>query len=291
MTNSEMILDADLRLAGIAQQPVRLGVAAVVVGITEIVVVEDIEHVHRHAQGSPRNVGEVLPQPEIHLAIGPTAGEDERVLRWSETAGRVACEREDAPHVVTWTSAERDEAAELHARRVGHVHRPVRDEPALLVTRGVLRVRGGPGERGKHIPDCVTPLERAGSARVGHSSSPAPTASSLVWPVHFYLQRVIPRLGAVGAVDDVAEPVSVSPTQTARAVGLERKVAPIEDEPIPASDAHVCQGDRYVSEQTTNAEVELARLRHLDTVRDQPDFAARGFVAADERLEHRSRAS
>src|SRR5256885_5357281 len=32
-------------------------------------VVEDIEHVHRHAQGSPRNVGEVLPQPEIHLAI------------------------------------------------------------------------------------------------------------------------------------------------------------------------------------------------------------------------------
>src|SRR5205823_7463641 len=115
--------------------------------------------------------------------------------------------------------------------------------------------------------------------------SPAPAAGSLVGPRHFDLQRVVPGLGAVGAEDDVAEPVSVSSTQTARAVGLELKVAPVEDEPIPASHPHVGQGDRDVSEPATNAEVELAGLRHLDVVCDQPDLPSSRPVAVDERLE------
>src|SRR6266487_3204357 len=115
---SEVVGGAELHATRVAQQSCWRRVP-VVVG--EVLEVEHVEDVERHADAALVERREVFAQPQVDVAIGPGPGNDERPLRRAEATGPPATGGEAATDVVARSAAERHEPAELDAGREGQV--------------------------------------------------------------------------------------------------------------------------------------------------------------------------
>src|SRR5205823_12090825 len=119
------------------------------VGVTKVAGVEDVKYVEGNAQGCPRDVWKVLANPDIDRSVCERSRERRKksVSRWRKTSadGDVCgpAESRRATHVQPGTAPERDQAAELDAEEIRHVHNPVGHHAKLLVVGRVLRDADG----------------------------------------------------------------------------------------------------------------------------------------------------
>src|SRR4029077_20907884 len=153
------------RATGIAEQPARIRITVVEIGVVEITEVEHVEHVDSDPQRGPCEAWEVLAEAEIDCSIRPRM-QDEIRLRRRETTGNVArwVESYRTANVLVCAGAECDKAAELDAVRVRHIHGPVGHHASLLVVRWVL----GDADRVREVEQVtqiVLTLHRTGGVR------------------------------------------------------------------------------------------------------------------------------